>query len=249
MKLQRSDFVRSFLRCFAVQGSWNFDTYQAGGLTYVLIPLLTRIHAGDPVALRESLRGHASYFNSHPYLAPLAVGALARLEQEGADPERLERVRRALSSSLGALGDQLVWSGWRPACLLCGLLGLTLGAGAWTSVLIFFVAYNVGHLALRIWSFRLGWKHGPRGTEELSRPILKRAGRVLSRVSAGLVGAAAVALTASPLLAGSLGGGARWAGAGAAAVAACIAFVRPVTLGRLPAVALAVALVLAALLG
>lgn len=218
MRPQRSDFLRSLVRTFSVQGSWNHGTFLAAGLTHALLPLLVRIHAGDPVSLRRSLRRHLAAFNVHPYLAPLAVGALARLEREGREAEVMRRFRAALTGPLGALGDRLVWAGWRPFCLLSGVVAYSLGAGPWTAVLLFLVPYNAGHVALRAWAFRRGWSAGIEAVSGLSSGVLGRLSRALRSAALVLAGAAAV------LLAGRLATGASPAVAGPAlALAAVVA--------------------------
>lgn len=154
------DFIRSWWRTFAVQGSWNYDTWIGAGVAYSLVPMLRRIHAGDPVALRESLRRNLEPFNAHPYLAGIAIGAIARAERDGVDPERLARFRRALSGPLGSLGDRAVWATWRPLCLLAAIAANLIGLSAIWSVALFLVVYNVGHVALRVWALRTGWSRG-----------------------------------------------------------------------------------------
>lgn len=234
MKPQRTDFVRAFARTFAVQGSWNYGTFLAAGLTYALLPLLRRVHAGDPVSLRRSLRRHLETFNAHPYLSPLAVGALARAEHEGRDDDVLRRFRAALTGPLGAAGDRLVWAGWRPFCLLSGVLAYSLGSDPWTSALAFLVPYNTGHVALRVWAFRRGWSGGVDAVGGLSSGPLGRLARGLGAASAFLAGAAGV------VLAGRLAGGVAPTGAVAAlAVALGVAGQRWSTGGRALAVVLA----------
>lgn len=196
MRLQRRDFLRALARTFAAQGSWNYRTYVAGGLSYALLPLLERIHAGDPVALREALERHLRPFNAHPYLVPVAVGALARLEHEREDPERIARFRTALSSSLGAIGDRLVWQGWRPFCLLISVLAFSMGLGPWWAVLVFLLLYNTGHVALRAWGLRRGWDNGLKVGDVLSSGWIRRAASGLVAADLVLLGAVAVALCA-----------------------------------------------------
>lgn len=156
----RRERVSALLRSFAIQGSWNYRTLVGAGLAHALLPLLRRIHAGDPVALREALQRHAASFNGHPYLCPMAVGALARLELEGREADELRRFRQALTAPLGALGDRVVWSGWRPFCTLIAVLAWAAGLGAIGAALLFLGLYNVGHVALRVWAFRRGWEGG-----------------------------------------------------------------------------------------
>lgn len=235
MRPQRTDFTRSFLRTLAGQGSWNYRNLAAGGLTYALLPLLARIYAGDPVSLRDAVRRHLEAFNAHPYLTPMAVGALARLEHDGHPPETVRRFRAALSGPLGAVGDRLVWTGWRPLCLLSGVLAYSLGAGPRTAVLLFLVPYNAGHLALRIWAFRTGWRAGLDVADHLSADTLKRLGRWLGRAGAVLAGGVAVASAAS-LATGGVDGIVVGAVAGLAAMAA----------HRAPVVGAAVAVVVVA---
>lgn len=225
-----SDFVRSFLRSFAVQASWNHRTQTAGGLCYAMLPLLRRIHGGDPERLREALSRHLAPFNAHPYLAPLAVGALARLEAESAEPSRIDATRRALAGPLGAAGDRLVWSGWRPFCLLMALAAYSLGLAVGTAVLLFLLLYNAGHVALRAWAFRVGWREGPAAVRRFSSAAAGRASRYLAASTAVLAGAVTV-LVAVRVLGGTVG--APLVAAVAAAAVGLGSWTRPEAAGRL----------------
>ncbi|MGW8282380.1 MAG: PTS system mannose/fructose/sorbose family transporter subunit IID, partial [Gemmatimonadota bacterium] len=105
-------------------------------MAFALLPLLRRIHAGDPVRLSEAMTRHMGSFNSHPYLAGMAVGALARAELEEETAERIEKFRTALRGPLGTVGDRVVWASWRPACLLGAIAAFGFGlAPIWAVVL------------------------------------------------------------------------------------------------------------------
>jgi mannose/fructose/N-acetylgalactosamine-specific phosphotransferase system component IID len=196
MSLHRKDFARALARTFAAQGTWNYRSHMAGGLAFALLPLLERIHAGDPVGLRDAVERHLRPFNAHPYLVPLAVGALARLEFDREDPERIARFRTALSSSLGAVGDRLVWHGWRPFCLLMAMLAFSMGLGPWLVVVLFLLIYNAGHVALRAWGLRRGWEEGLRVWETVSSSWIRRVARALATADVVLLGAVVAALCA-----------------------------------------------------
>lgn len=239
MKPTRSDFGRAFLRSFAVQASWNYRSFLAGGLAYCLLPLLRRIYGGDPEAKRRAMDRALEPFNAHPYLALMAAGALARMEHEGTGAGALLRMRRAMQGPLGAVGDRLVWAGWRPFCLLSAVLAYSLGAGPWASVLLFLASYNAGHLALRAWAFHRGWHDGPSALEGLSAGWPGRLGQWLIRGSTVLAGAAALAVS---LAVGGAGG--VMVGA-VAAVATAVGFRWPEAAGRLAVPLAAAALVLA----
>ena len=196
MKPRRSDFLSAFLRGFAIQASWNYRTMIGGGMGFALAPLLQRIHAGDPVALREAMARHTEEFNAHPYLAPIAIGALARAEYEGAPPETVARFRDALRAPLGALGDQAVWAGWRPFCVSSAIVAHLLGVGAVAATVAFLVVYNAVHIAIRAWGFRLGWDEGLSIGSSLRSARLRSLAPRLVPVNLALTGAVAVLLIA-----------------------------------------------------
>ena len=237
MKPRRSDFVAAFLRSFAVQGSWNYRTLIGGGLGFALTPLLRRIHAGDPVALRKAIERHAGSFNAHPYMSPVAIGAFARLEHDGADEDTLQRFRTALRGPLGALGDQAVWAGWRPFCLLSAMVAYGAGVDARAAALAFLAVYNTGHLALRIWGLRLGWSAGLKVGGLLNRSPLRNLARRLTPLNEALMGIVLVLLVArAPGFQAT-----PWT-SGAVAASALGAFFLPARAGRIAMVSLVLAI-------
>lgn len=181
--------VSSFLRLFVVQASWNYDRMIGVGVGVAEEPLLRDIARTEGDAAYHAAVGRgAGFFNSHPYLAGLAVGATARAEYDHVPPEQIERLRAALCGPLGSLGDRLVWAGWLPLVSGLAVAAAVLGAGA-TAVVGFLVLYNAGHLALRWWALRAGWSHGMRVAAALHAPALQRAARLTApamAVAAGL---------------------------------------------------------------
>lgn len=175
----------AFIRLFAVQGSWNYETMLGNGIAFSMEPLLRAL---PEERYHAALARHARYFNAHPYLAGVAVGALARGELDGEDPVRIERYRTALCGPLGSVGDQLVWAGWLPLCSLAALTTFALGAGPLAVVGIFLGAYNVGHVALRAWGLRVGLRRGMRVAPALANPFFREGPATLARISAVLAG-------------------------------------------------------------
>ena len=194
MKPLRKDARRAWGRTFAIQGLWNYGTLIGAGLAYAMLPLLRRIHAGDPPRLERAVRRHLESFNSHPYLSPLAVGALARMEFDGAPEEDIERFRTALRGPLGTLGDRTIWAEWRPFCLLVAITMFGVGFGPWPSVVVFLLLYNAGHLWTRWWGYRRGWELGRGVGRSLREFPLERLTDRLWPVTMFLLGAATVLL-------------------------------------------------------
>jgi PTS system mannose-specific IID component len=178
-----------FFRTLAVQGSWNYETMIGNGVAFALEPAL-RLLPGGPggEAYRAAMARQSSYFNAHPYLASVAVGALSRAELDGERPELIERFRTACCGPLGSVGDRLVWAGWLPACAVLGLAAFGLGASPLGVVLLFLGTYNAGHVALRIWGLRAGFRHGLRVAGALGTPLLRQGPAHLARAAALLAG-------------------------------------------------------------
>ncbi|GAB1341522.1 PTS system mannose/fructose/sorbose family transporter subunit IID [Gemmatimonas sp.] len=179
------------LRCLAIQGSWNYEILVGNGVGFCVEPALRQLPGGmDGQPYKDALARQSVYFNAHPYLASLAVGALARVELEQVPAVRIERFRTALCGPLGSLGDRLVWAAWLPACSLLALLLFGFGWSPLGVVAGFLLLYNVGHLGLRDWGLRAGWKHGLRVASAMGHPVLQHGPRYIGRVSAVLGGLA-----------------------------------------------------------
>ena len=117
------DMVRSLLRLLTLQASWSHDRLQGIGVAVAAEPLLQRLPGGpDGEEFRRAMGRAAQHFNSHPYLAGLAVGAVTRAELDGVGPERIGRLRAALKGPLGSLGDRIVWAAALPFAASVGLI-------------------------------------------------------------------------------------------------------------------------------
>jgi len=183
---RRPSLAAALLRLFAVQGSYNYERMLGVGVGVAEEPLLRDLDDGK---YRPAVARGAHFFNAHPYLVGLAIGAAARAEHDGAPPVQIERMREALCGPLGSLGDRLVWAGWLP--LLSGLALVAVGlGGGWIAVGAFLLVYNVGHVALRWWALQAGWKYGTRVSVALHHPVLQKAGALLGPAMAFAVGAA-----------------------------------------------------------
>lgn len=177
--------LATLLRLFAVQGAWNYETLMGNGIAFAMEPGLRLLPGGrDGAPFRAAMARHAGYFNAHPYLAGLAVGALVRAELDGEDATRIERFRTACCGPLGSVGDRLVWAGWLPACSLVALGVFSLGASPLAVVLSFVVLYNIGHLGLRVWGLHAGYRDGLNVANALGNSLLRQGPAAVARVAA-----------------------------------------------------------------
>ncbi len=177
------------LRMLAIQGAWNYETLLGNGIGFSLEPALRLLPGGvHTPRFKEAMARQSKYFNAHPYLAAVAVGALARAELDDEPAEKIERFRTALAGPLGSVGDRLVWAGWLPFCSLLALGVFGLGGGHVAVLATFLGVYNAGHLALRAWGLQVGWTHGLRVAQALGNPVLRRGPQVIAPLAAFAVG-------------------------------------------------------------
>jgi PTS system mannose-specific IID component len=153
-------YASGFFRSLLIQGSWNYRTMLGGGFAFAILPVLRRLYRQHPDSFEKALQRHSEHFNAHPYMADVALGAVTRMEEEGRSAEEIRRFKVAVRGPLGGLGDALVWVGWRPASVLAALLLAMAGTSPAVTVVFFLVIYNLGHLALRLWGYRVGLERG-----------------------------------------------------------------------------------------
>jgi len=180
-----------FFRLLAMQGSWNYETLNGTGIGFSMEPALRYLPGGiDGPAYRAALARESRYFNAHPYLAGIAVGALVRAELDGVDPERIERFRTALAGPLGSVGDRLVWASWLPFCSLVAIGVYGAGGSPMAVVGTFLLLYNAGHMLLRAWGLRIGLARGLNVASALGNPLLRQGPQYIGSAAALVAGVA-----------------------------------------------------------
>ncbi|TVP76943.1 MAG: hypothetical protein EA352_04640 [Gemmatimonadales bacterium] len=200
---------RLVLRSFLVQATWNPRSLLGAGLQWMergVIPgpggRAVEANGGGEERPAQATRValEPRPFNAHPWLSPLAAGARLRMAAEGATRAEQDRLGDALRGPLGALGDQLVWAGWRPALLLVLALLLLVGAPPLAAVGTIVLVYVAGQTVLRVWAARAGLALGRQVGQALTRARLgPRATRLRSGVLF-LAGSVASAASLLPVL-------------------------------------------------
>jgi PTS system mannose-specific IID component len=180
---------RAFLRLLTVQGAWNFERMTGIGIGHAAEPLLEDLKSVDPGRHAEAAVRSAEYFNSHPYLAGLAVGALVRAEYDLVPGPQVARLRAALCSPLGALGDQLFWIGLVPAMMATAIVGVVAGLGLWSLIAVV-VTYNVVRLWTGMWALNTGLATGTRVGAAIGTSWLQGAAVRAGLAAGGLIGLA-----------------------------------------------------------
>ncbi len=181
--------TEALLRLLTVQASWTYERMAGIGVGHAAAPLLRDVFATRSIAEREqAVARSAEFFNSHPYLAGIAVGAVVAAERDQVPGERISHLRIALSGPLGALGDQLIWAGSVPV-----LIGLALAAEPWLggmAVVGAVVVHNVLRLWITAWGLDLGLRNGVNVGTALQRSWLPRVVGPVQRAAGFAVGLA-----------------------------------------------------------
>lgn len=194
-----------------VQGSRNPGLLDGLGFLHAMLPAIRR--AAPPGERRAVLaRRYAGYFNASPLAVPFIAGALGRMELEGADGERIERVRAALSSALTARGEHLVEVILLPLTLtigcLCAMYSWYIGPVA------FLLLHNLYNCTVRMGGYRTGLHLGEHTGRILAAGPFSR-----QRLLGGLAAFTAGLFTVLALGHALRLGGPRLAGSGLALVA------------------------------
>ncbi|MDX1623292.1 MAG: PTS system mannose/fructose/sorbose family transporter subunit IID [Gemmatimonadota bacterium] len=201
----RRERGRIALRATLLQSVWNFETLQGVGFAWSLLPGLRALYP-DRAERARRLESYLEVFNSNPYLATLGLGVALRIEAEvargaaGAE-RRVSRLLRALRGSLGAIGDELFWAGWRPALGVSAAV-VALGTRSVWPAVVFLVGFNVLAQGVRVAGVRAGYASGAGIARVLQDPFWRRATRVARLVGAAGAGAAAGAGVVWALLGG-----------------------------------------------
>jgi mannose PTS system EIID component len=184
--LPRRVVMEMFLRSFAIQGSWNYRTLQGSGFAFALMPVLRWVHGADPDRLQDAVSPARQPVQRAS--VPVRRGARRRGADGGGrrGPALIERFKSALRSSLGTLGDRIVWAGWRPACVLLGLFVLLATESRLAGHRVP-GRLQLGPPGLRWWGLQIGLEHG-RGVGDALRQA------PLVRWHETVVGAAALLL-------------------------------------------------------
>ena len=240
-ELPTAVLLSTFVRSLLVQGSWNYRSMLGTGFAFALLPVLRSVHPPGEER-RKAVDRHVEHFNAHPYLAPMALGSVARLEAEEVDPAVLRKLKIALRGPLGSLGDALIWATVLPGVAVGALALLWLGVPVWLALGLFLFVFNAVHLGIRAWGFRAGLEAGRDVGRVLARADLSGWTRrlepwlvvLLGFLAGAVIGGRGGLLDAGPLwvvlagagfLAGLVGGHRAWRPAAALTVGAIVVLV------------------------
>lgn len=174
-KVTEKDLKRVYKRwLFTSQLGWNYERMQGLGYTYTMMPLLRKFYK-KPEELKEMVKVHMQFFNTHPHVAPIVLGAdIAIEENKGIEgKEAVLGIKTGLMGPLAGIGDTLngviaksVFGG------IAGSLALGLKSGGALMLplvgILLYTSYNFFAWWLRWVFLKLGYKEGVKLVSNLS---------------------------------------------------------------------------------
>jgi mannose/fructose/N-acetylgalactosamine-specific phosphotransferase system component IID len=176
-KIGFPSLLKIYLRSFFAQGSFSAKSRQNLGFAWCIEPAGDRIWKGDEERRNFYLR-HLEFFNANPFMFPLVLGAVIKMEErfrneEGVSEEDIRRFKLAVGKATGSVGDRYFWRTLRPFAIVIGLLS-SYFYGLWGAA-IFLALFNLPVFYIK-WRWLLtGYKLGPRVVIEIQNRKLESA--------------------------------------------------------------------------
>jgi mannose/fructose/N-acetylgalactosamine-specific phosphotransferase system component IID len=190
-RIRKRDLLKIFFRSFFIQATWNSERLLGLGFCFCLVPIAKRLYK-DKQKRIAFLKRHIGFFNSHPYMANYALGAVTNIEQQAKlknwdDNKPVEVFKNRVIGPLGAIGDTLFWQLLLPSTAILGVI-LTylfdqLGA------LIFLILYNSVHIYIRSRGLIKGYLKGFDIIRDLSLRGTKKYFKIFKLTISVLLGA------------------------------------------------------------
>ncbi len=159
--LTKKDLRRCLNRyIFTRQSPFNYETMQSGGWVYSIHPAMEKIYDGDADLLAEKYKDHFKFYNTHPWMGNIILGACIAIESTK-DPDATKQaveMRTALMGPLSGIGDSIYWG-----IVRCIAAGVGIGFAASGSILgpiLFLVIYNLPGMLGRYYLTYLGFSMG-----------------------------------------------------------------------------------------
>jgi PTS system mannose-specific IID component len=155
-RLGRGDLARVFTRLLFIQATLHRRGMQNLGVLFALDAVAARIPARGGGLLAR----HTEYFNTNPNAAPLVVGGVLRIEDEGdaGAPASVSRFKQAAASALAVVGDMLFVGALKPLALTLACLSAIYSF--FPGLLAVLLLYNAVVIGSRYWGVTFGYSRG-----------------------------------------------------------------------------------------
>jgi len=161
-KLNEKDLYGALWRVNNFAGNYNYERLMALGMTQVMVPVFRGLGiTGDK--LKEGLKRHMVFYNTHPYFGALIMGVMVAMEEaktnddEGVTEEAINGFKVALMGPFAGIGDSFFWGTVHPIILAVSA-NLALQGNMLGFVFAFLIAAEaiLGTFYPFIWGYKSG---------------------------------------------------------------------------------------------
>ncbi|WP_242359667.1 PTS galactosamine transporter subunit IID [Lactococcus petauri] len=163
-KLSKKDITKLGLRSLFNQSAMNYQRMQADGWLFAMLPILKKIYGNDKEALSSAMVSNLQFINTNNTVAPLLMGLIASLEENGEDRSTIDGLKVALFGPLAGIGDAITWFTILP--IVAGISASFAKEGSILGPLIFFIVY-VAIFVSRIPIAHLGYTTGTKAISQI----------------------------------------------------------------------------------
>lgn len=167
--LTKHDLRNAAWRWLMSVNTFNYEGQLSSSVVFALSPSLRKIYKSDDEYV-EALNNHYKYFNTHPWLANLVLGAsLAMEDKDGIKAkDTVQDFKVGVMGPLAGIGDTIIW------ILIPTILGSIAGYMALKGNpvgLIIWVLLNLVFFAIRIHLFEIGYNQGMKIISQFSKEL------------------------------------------------------------------------------
>ncbi|NOR46279.1 MAG: hypothetical protein GQ534_11890 [Candidatus Delongbacteria bacterium] len=166
--LSKKEIFILTIRTFFIRIFYNYKNLFGMGLCYCLLPVGKRSFWTE-TNKKDFLQRHFSFFNTNIYLSGFAVGIAIRMEEAG-EYDKLVELKKALSGTLGAIGDNLVNKIILPLMIFSSLNMFVLHEFALDVFAFYFIlslvlVFNIFNFSIRYYGISKGYSLGHKSLE------------------------------------------------------------------------------------
>ncbi|WEV37652.1 PTS system mannose/fructose/sorbose family transporter subunit IID [Lactobacillus sp. ESL0677] len=189
-KITKKDLNKVFWHVQTLNITANYQSMQAPGFLYCMVPILKKLYGDKPKELRvKAMKRHLEFFNSHVNSDALILGITAAVEETTSEDEKetVTSIKTGLMGPLAGLGDSILKFTWLP---ICGSIGASLGlTGNILGPILMFLLYNIVNITTKYYGIQWGYSKGMDLINGSQGNVLQRVANMANVVGLMVVGA------------------------------------------------------------
>lgn len=187
--LTKGDRFRMALRSLASHGAACPERFLAGGMLFVLTPLIRKLYKTKE-EISAAMKRHLILYNVQPTVTTLVMGSVAAMEEQIEDKDAIIAYKAGVMGPMAGIGDSLIYFTIMPLTMSIGAAMAMQGNIA--GPIISFLLYNVITQSIRYFGLELGYTKGLELMEQLRGGLMEKISKAAAVVGLMVMGTALV---------------------------------------------------------